>query len=225
MANESMIFGKVRGIVTDLLFPAAREDEQVQLSGQGEQEFALAAAPYQEDVRQGRSFAVNTTTAVASVTALPTTAVGIALYNNEPDGGRSYVITRVAAQYTANTAVAQVHVGIIGCLGLVREAIPTTSAAIIKQLNGMGKLDTRARTIVGGTTLPATTGIAANWFPLGSSISTAVITLPGMNQTIDVDGRIIVPPGRYFAIHTLGSVVTTSAQLHIHWTEKQLLLG
>jgi hypothetical protein len=225
MANESMILGKVRGMATDLLLPASREDEQPQLSGQGEQEYALGAAPYQEDVRQGRAFWSNTATAVASVTAIPTTAVAFAIYNNEPDGGRSYIITRVAAQYTVNTAIAQVHVGIIGCLGLVREAIPTTSAATIKQANGMGKLDTRARTIVGGTALPATTGIAANWFPLGASISTAVITLPGMNQMVEVDGRIIVPPGRYFAVHTLGSVTTTSAQMFIYWTEKQLLLG
>jgi hypothetical protein len=224
MANESIIFGKVRGVNTDYIAPALREDEQVQLTGQGEQ-LVACLSPYQEDVRNGRSFFTNTATNIASVIALPTTAVTLALYNNEPDGGRSYVITRVAAQWTANTAVAQVHVGIIGCLGLVREAAPTTSAATIKQLNGMGKNDTRARTIVGGTTLPATTGIAANWFPLAPSISTAVVTLPGMSQIAEIDGRIIVPPGRYFAVHTLGSVVTTSAQVYIYWTEKQLLLG
>lgn len=225
MPIDSHVLGKVRGLIPDFLLPAGREDEQFHLSGQGDIQTSTPAAPYQEIVRNGRSFWANTGTAVASVTAIPTTAVAIALYNNEPDGGRSYVIDDVWALYTANTAVALVHAGIIACLGQVREAIPTNSAATVKQYAGMGKNDTRARTIIGGTALPATTGIAANWFPLGAAVNGAVVTLPGFQQRVNVDGRIIVPPGRYFAVHTLSSVTTTSAQMGISWTEKQLVLG
>jgi hypothetical protein len=224
MANSFKFLGVVRGVMQDLL-ATGREDQQMHLSGQGEQLVAPAAAPYQEIVRQGRSFVVNTTSAIASVTALPSTAHGLALYNNESDGGRSYIIDRVWAMFTVNSGAALTHVGIIGCLGLVREAVPTDAALSIKQLNGMGNTDTRARTILAATALPAGTGITANWVALGPSINSAVNALPGFQQAVEVNGRIIVPPGRYFALHTLGSVTTSSAILGIEWTEKVILNG
>jgi hypothetical protein len=68
----------------------------------------------------GRAFYTNTTTAVASVVALPTTAVTLALYNNAPDGGRSLVIDWVGAiNIVAGAATGQSE--IIGNLGQVRE--------------------------------------------------------------------------------------------------------
>jgi hypothetical protein len=224
MANDIKIMGVVRGTMMDLL-ATGREDQQPHLTGQGEQLVAAGAAPYQEIVRQGRSFLVNTTTAVATVTAIPTTAHALAIYNNEADGGRSLIIDRVWALFTVNTTAALQHVGIIGCLGLVRETAPTDAALGIKQMNGMGNTDTRVRTQLTGTALPAGTGIAANWFPIGPSINSAIASLPGFQITKEVDGRIIVPPGRFFALHTLGSHTTCSAQVGIEWTEKVILNG
>jgi hypothetical protein len=224
MAFDLKILGKVRGIFMDLL-PTNREDEQLQLSGQGDLLVAHGAAPYQEIVRQGKSFWVNTTVDVAAVTAIPTTAVLMALYNNENDGGRSLIIDQVWAMCTTDAAAGLKHFGIICCLGTVREAVPADAALAIKQCNGMGNTDTRVRTIISGTALPAGTGIAANWFPVGNSNNSAVASLPGYQLTADVNGRYIVPPGRYFAIHVLGSVNTSEFQTGIMWHEKVLLNG
>ena len=223
MPNEAKLLGKVRGIVQDTLLPTNRDEEQWQLTGQGE-ELMASCGISQEDIRQGRAFFTNNTTAVACVIAIPTTAVNIALYNNEPDGGRSYIIHRVTAQSLAAAAVIT-HNGIIGLLGQVREAIPTASAMTIKCLNGSGKLDTRARTIVAASTLAAGTGLAANWFPLGYSYNSAVASLGGMGLVCDVAGRYIVPPGRYFGMHVLGSQVGTTWMMNIFWVEKVLLMG
>ena len=221
--SDSRLLGKVRGLQQDTLFPTNREDQQIQLSGQETLIGAYGASDYQEDVRNGRSFWVNNTTAVAAVIAIPTTAVNIAIFNNEPDGGRSYVITMVTAQSLAGGAVIY-HGGMIGLLGQVRETAPT-AAMTIKCANGSGKLDTRCRPIVAATTLPATTGLAALWFPLGNSVNSSVVSLGGMGLRCNVDGRYIVPPGRYFAVHVLASAVGTTWMMNIFWTEKQLLMG
>jgi hypothetical protein len=224
MGNDAKLLGVVRGLQQDTRLPTNREDEQFQLSGQNELLTVYGASDYQEDVRNGRTFFTNNTTAVALVTAIPTTAVNIALYNNEPDGGRSYIILRVCAQSLAGGAVLY-HAGMIGCLGQVREAIPTNSAMTIKCANGSGKLDTRARTIVAASTLPAGTGIAANWFPMSNSKNSVVVSLGGMGLRADINGKYIVPPGRYFGMHVLGSAVGSTWMMSVLWTEENLLMG
>jgi hypothetical protein len=229
---ESKMLGKIRGIFLDLL-PTGREDEQIQLSGQAEVLFAQAAAPYQEIVRQGRMFMASTTTAVASVVAIPSNAYGFAIYNGESDGGRSYIIDQIWAMFTVNT-VALPHVGIIANLGQVREAIPSAATgAVPRQMNGMGNSDTKVKIMLaadngyalGAGLVPTTTGIAGNWMPIGASVNAAVTSLPGFQQMINLDGKIIVPPGRLLLLHTLGSVVSSSAQLGVVWHEKMLVQG
>jgi hypothetical protein len=216
-----------------VLFRSGREDEQVHLTGQAEQLIAFGAAPYQEIVRQGRAFMTNTTTAVATVTAVPSTAYGFAIWNGESDGGRSYIVDQIGALFTTNSGAALVHVGIIACLGMVREASPTHTQNTIKQMNGMGNNDSKVMTILaadnpysgGAGTVLGTTGIAGNWFPVGDSVNTAVNALPGFQKVVNIDGRIIIPPGRLLLLHTLGAVTSSSAQFYIWWHEKILLNG
>lgn len=222
--NEIAAYGKVKGLDVD--YPCRSCDHHpMELSGQGEQLFALGAAQAQENARGGRSYWVANPigSPIAAVTAIPTTAVILALYNNEPEGGRSYIIDYVWAHFVVVPA-ALVHCGIIGLLGQVREAIPTNSAAVVKCSHGMGKLDTLARTVL-NTTVPAGTGLAANWMPLGDSIKTSIVSVAGANIVVPVEGRIIVPPGRYFGVSVLSSVTTSTSIMGIGWTEKQLLLG
>ena len=224
---ERKILAKIRGLNTDVQYGYGDEETQFELSGQGEQEIALAATPFQEIYRQSRSYYINTITQVASVIAMPTTAVAFAIYNNEPDGGRSYIIDQVWALFTANASILP-QAGLVGCLGQVREAIPTnamTTTIILKNPNGVGKLDSRSRCILTATALPATTGFASNWFPITDHTNAAVTSLPGMQKVFNLDGRYIVPPGRYFGIHCVSAKVDVQAQYGIAWTEKFLLHG
>jgi len=186
---------------------------------------AQGSVANEETVRAGRAFYVNTTTAVASVVALPTTAVSLALYNNEPDGGKSGIIDWVAAiNIVAGAATGTSE--IIANLGQVRETPPTDAALAIKKAHGMGPgKDSRMLTIVGGTALPAATGIAAQWFPLGSAVGKTGAVAVGVSIFIPVDGRFIVPPGRYFALHTFSDIVTDTFQVFVGWHEKQITLG
>ena len=227
--SEITSFGKVRGLNIGQAEEINNGNIQVALSGQGEQLVAFAAEPFQEEFRRGRSFWVANAigSPVAAVTAIPSVAYIMAIFNNEPDGGRSYVINYVWAHFVVIPAT-QIHCGIIGCLGQVREAAPTVAqnVGVIKSACGMGKLDTLCRATIGGAPdFPATTGIAANWFPIGDSLKTSIVSVPGVSIYSTVEGRIIVPPGRYFGVSVLSSNTTSTSIMGIGWTEKQLTLG
>lgn len=225
---DAKVLGRVRKLTEGIDGESVGNEEvQMALNPQLEQITAPGAAPYQEIVRMGRCFWTGTTSAVAAVVAIPTTAVLMALYNNAPDGGRSLVIDWISAQNVVSTAVAS-QAQMLALIGQVREAAPTDAALTIKKCNGYGSAgpDTVARSIVSGTALPAATGVAANWFPVGpNGVKPGVAATPGYGMYQQMDGRIIVPPGRYFAIHVVANVVGETFQGFIGWHEKQLNLG
>jgi hypothetical protein len=224
---EVKVLGRVRKLLEGLdAEPPGSSDEQIALTAQLEQLVAPGAAPFREITRMGRTFEVHTAAAIGAVVAIPTTAQMLALYNNEPDGGRSYVIDWVAATNVVSTAVAS-QAQLIANIGQLREAAPTDAALTIKKLNGMGTgNDTKARTILNATALSAEMGLAANWFPLGPSVGKpGVAGTPGYGLWAPVDGRIIVPPGRFFAMHVLANVVGETFLAYMAWHEVQLTLG
>lgn len=204
------------------------EDKQVALTAQREQLIAPGASPYGNIIAPGRAFQIGNTAAIAAVVAIPTTAVMLALYNNATDGNptsRCLVIDWVAALNIVSTAVAA-QAGIILNIGQTRATPPTNSALIPKKMNGLGtNNDTAALSIINGTALDAVTGLAANWFPFGGNASKpGVAGTPGYQIFVPVDGRIIVPPGRYFAMHVLANVVGETFQGFIGWHERQVAL-
>lgn len=225
---EVKVLGRIRKVLEGFDAESVGvSDEQVTLTQQLEQLVALGAAPYSEIVRIGRAFYTGTTTAVAAVVAIPTTAVLLALYNNDVDGGRSIVIDWVGASGVAKTAAAG-QAQLLVLPGQLRETAPTDQALAIKKANGLGSgtNDTKARTIIGGTALPAASGIAGNWIPLGPAAGApGAGATPGDGLWAAVDGRFIVPPGRYFAMHVLADVVGSTFQGFVGWHEKQLTLG
>lgn len=219
--------GRVRKLLEAIdAEPVGEVNEQIALTQQLEQLVAFGAAPFREIIRVGRAFQTHTAAAIGAVVAIPTTAHMVALYNGEPDGGRSYVIDWLAASNVVSTAVAS-QAQLLALVGQVREAIPTDAALAITKLNGLGPgTDTQARTLLNATALPATTGLAANWFPVGPSVGKpGVAATPGYGLWAPVDGRIIVPPGRYLAVHVLANVVGETFLAYIGWHEVQLTLG
>lgn len=226
MAMRVQALGRVRQVLGAFNAEPLGSEEEFALTQQLELLVAWGAAPYREVTRVGRSFQVHTAAAIAAVVAIPTTAHMLALYNNEADGGRSYVVDWVAATNVVSTAVAS-QAQMLGLVGPVREAIPTDAALIKTKMNGYGSApDSQARTILNATALPATTGLAANWFPIGLNASKpGAAATPGYGLWAPVDGRVIVPPGRYFAVHVLANVVGETFLAYIGWHEAALTLG
>jgi len=220
MAVETKILGRVRKTAEGWARAGQSIEDQLTLTPQLELLVASSAAPYREVVRMGRAFQVHTSAAIAAVVAIPTTAHMLALYNGEPDGGKSYVIDWVAASNVVSTAVAS-QAQILVNVGQNRETAPTDAGLTITKLNGLGKgADTRARTILNATALSAETGVAANWFPWGkNSGKPGAAGTPGYGMWEPVDGRLIVPPGRFFAVHVLANVVGETFLAYIGWHE------
>lgn len=224
---DSKLFARIRKLLegVDAEVPGG-DPREVTLTPQLELLVAQGAAPWSELTRIGRAFWTGTTTAVAAVVAIPTTGHMVSLYNNDVDGGRSLVIDWVAASGVAKTAAAG-QAQLLANVGQVRETAPVDAALTIKKMNGTGAgtNDSKVRTILTGTALPGTTGLAANWFPLGPAVGfPGAAATPGHGLWAPVDGRIIVPPGRYFAMHVLADVVGSTFQGFVGWHELQTTL-
>jgi hypothetical protein len=222
---ETKFFGRIRQLLQGIDQASVGDDEQVALSEQLEQLVAISSSPYGEIIKIGRAFEVHTTSAVAAVVAVPTVAHLLGIWNGEADGGRSLIIDRTWALMAAGTAAAG-QGAIIGCLGQTRVASLATASLAINALNGNGGKDTK---IINTTTnLDAVTGVAGNWRLLPGQTGGQKVgagATPGVYINAEVNGRIIVPPGRLFAISVLADVVGSTFTVGVEWHEKTIRLG
>ena len=187
---------------------------------------ARGSAKYEDATRTGKRFSFRNTTGVAAVTAVPTTATNCAFCNTDPDGGRSAVIDAIFASAVGNAAAALGQYHIIYVLGQTRVAQLTDAVLIPRKLNGMGpSTDTCLTIAVGGVNLDAVTGVAVGWMPACTSVITAVTTLPGMHLWAQMDGRLILPPGRILGLHILASQTTATWAMGIQWHERAMTLA
>jgi hypothetical protein len=231
MPSQISIMGRIRKLLE--AFDASSPDVQAQvaLNDQLELLVANAASPYAELVRPGRAFEVHCTAAIAAVVALPTTAALLSLWNGEQDGGRSYVIDRVWALRIASTTAIASQAALIGCLGQTRVAsLGAASGLPANALNSNNGKDTRAVSYLNAVALDAVTGVVGNWRVLpgqtgGVKISAGAATVGGDFINAEVNGRIIVAPGRAFGMHVFAPLVAETFIAGIEWHEKQLRLG
>src|SRR3990167_4890132 len=98
---ESLIRGVVRRGGRPNYGDGAREAPG--LTPGGDLLVAAGLPPLAALVALGDSYWARTTTAAAPVTAIPTDAALIGLWNGEPDGGKSYVIDSVFCVITTAT--------------------------------------------------------------------------------------------------------------------------
>lgn len=229
MPLQVQVLGRVRQILDSIQAePLGEASEQIALTQQLEQVVAAGAAPFREVVKPGRAFLAGSQAAIAAVVAVPTTGHMFAIYNNEADGGRTYVIDAVGALNIVSTAVSASAV-MLANIGQVREATPTDAmpAGALRKANGFGTgADTRVRAILNATALPAATGVAANWFVATPVFAKAgAAATPGYGIWQPIDGRYLVPPGRYFAVHVMANVVGETFLASIAWHELQLTLA
>lgn len=232
--SETKAFGRVRRVATDDPSTTSREMEQVGLTQQLEQLIAPSENGYEDIVRSGRAFSIGTTAAVASVIAKPTTACMFAIHNDEPEGGRSYIIDYVSALNIVSTALVSSQSILIGNVGQIRVAAPTDSGLIPLKRNGLGSVsnavvrrqDTKVLSHLAATALNASMGIAHCWIPISAPANQwGATNTPGYGIWAPINGRIIIPPGRMFAVHVLSNVTTQTFIVRIGWHERQLVLG
>jgi hypothetical protein len=231
MPTSVSIFGRVRQVLQGLDQAASGDEEQIALNEQLEQLMAMGSSPYGEITRLGRAFEIHTVAAVAAVVALPTTASMLSIWNGEADSGRSLIIDRVWGLRIVSTTAIASQAALIGCLGQTRVATLGTLSGLPKNaLNGNGGGDTKVASYLTAIALDAVTGVTGNWRVLpgqtgGLKISAGAATVGGDFLNAEVNGRIIVPPGRAFGIHVMAPLVAETFLCGVEWHEKWLRLG
>lgn len=153
-------------------------------------------------------FQVRQTASTNSVTALPTTAAQLSVWNGEPDDGAIYVIDVCGASFVSGNISSAVSLAY--CMNVGKKAKPSATPLTIRGTLGQvyqGR----------GVAVPAQTITDDGWFPLGNSTSEGIGTLVGHTITVNVLGAVIVPPGHMFSI----ALLTNAGRAAIRWIRWQ----
>ena len=223
MSIGSKLLGWVRRQATVDYAEAA--EQAVTMNNRGELIINQGMPERAELVRLGQSyFSIGTT--IAPVAAVPTTAAHFALYNNEPLGGKCYVIDTIGALVNVSAAAAIVFGPILAInVPASANANPAGSVAIYS-LSGRANYRGNGNTKVGVTlgTAPAA-GFGA-WMPFGQSIVCAASANIGLAQECQVLGKVIVPPQGLFGLATFCSAAGSATALPwLTWHEVQMPLA
>jgi hypothetical protein len=197
---------------------AEGDEHQPLLTNLGHQLVAQGVPNLTAITGRGNSYWARTATAAAPVTAIPTTAALIGLYNGEPDNGKSYIIDSVFVIQTAVTGAVH-NVGILANISTAQITTAIANTIAPRCLRAGAAYRGNARVAV-GITLNADDGVAANWMPIGSTGPAQNTLQIGTVVDVDVKGGIIIPPKGQLSLSALaGAATATSIQIGVRWHE------
>lgn len=214
MSVASLIKGIIRGSKDGGV------ERSAAINARGDQYVAQGLPPYAEITRQGGGYSAMLTGAIVGLVVRPSTLAAFTLWNGEGTGGKSYVIDRLFTHNLVSTNALSFY-SIWACIHPAGMAKPTSdvlpSATNFtghsgKKYNGMGVLDSAATVIDNG------------WYPWATSTEVATATvLPGSHISVDVMGRLIVPPQGAISLTVVCSLTSTvTFTTGCSWWEVQL---
>lgn len=214
LVAQHKIGARVRG--TDAgNYAENRDTEQFHIESNGNQIIVNALPQRAELVRLGDSWQV-LGAASTGLTAVPTTAGLLTLWNGEPGNGKFYAIDSV----TATKVIVDVTTDDIATVWaqIIRPpmATPADAALAIRSLSGRYTYGGRARTVASSTTL------ANRWEPIGMIPNQSAAIAGGVWSQADIPllGRFVIPPGAAFTLHASEVTATASTfRFAIRWHE------
>ncbi len=194
------------------------EEVSIKATRNGSLHVAQMLSPGALLTAQGNSWTAITTTAVAASVDKPDTTALFTLYNGESGGGLSYVIDRIFAYEDVSGADAR-----FGIWAIV-QAVGTTAVArditLINNLRGITNYGGNARLGVGDTV------VNTGWTPWGNSVDVETTgVLGGSTISVDVAGRMVVPPTAACSLFIVASSINEDCNVGFHWHEVQLDLA
>ena len=181
---------------------------------------ALHVAPlhlsHAELSRQGVGWSAMNTSALAALVVRPSTVANFTLFNNEPEGGLSYVMDRAFAFNLVSTA-AEGRYGLWLCVHKKGLVSPTNDITV--------RASHRGRANYGGSSIcdTAMTVTDDGWFPYGQTSDVEPTgVLPGGIVTVDLFGRLIVPPQCGISTQVVAAVTGETFTSGFAWFEMQL---
>lgn len=165
---------------------------------------AKGNADYSKIAREGDMWSTMIATSIAAIVALPTTLANLEINNH---GQRYMVVDTIWSWQLLGTAVVWSHTP-WACVG---EQVYSANTALVI---GGAKGDTYTSATTSEVRTAITQTVVANgWrtFP-GSTMNFGLAAAtPGGANVGDVNGRLVVPPGRSLYVSVTGSVNTASA--------------
>lgn len=167
---------------------------------------AMGMPPYTEVTRRGDMWTVQTATPFAPIVAIPTTLAKLEVKNNHAT--RPFIVDRIWSWQLLGTAVVWAHTPWAQVGAPVVSAV---TALVVYSSNG----NTPYTSTTGSPLVTAVdqTVVAAGWqvFP-GSTMNFGLAAAtPGGANVGQVDGALVVPPGKALHICVSGSVATASS--------------
>ncbi len=184
---------------------------------------ALGDADYTDITRGGHAFHVKAATGVPSLAAIATIATAFMCWNSAPDGGKSMIIDALFAVADDGSDALSSYF-MIYVLGQTRVAT-VADELTPRRNNGLGATTDTIAICAEGGNLDGVTGVAIGWMPVGNSITQAIVSQQGSTLWAEVNGRIIIPPGRAFGMHTIAADANSDFECGMMWHEKQIKLA
>ena len=175
-------------------------------------------SPEIELTRRGNGLMAITTAAVAALVARPSTTALATLKNNEPGGGKSYIIDAAMA-FMLVTGTAENFASIWLCVHPAgfTEAI-TDNITARGNLTGKPVVNPGSSLFGVDDTVPD-----SGWFPWGP-IATAQVTGVTPSGAIEapINGKIILPPSAAVSIHVVSGTTNEDFTVGFRWYEEQM---
>lgn len=167
-------------------------------------------------VRMRNSYMAIVATAVAPITALPTTTAQMTLWNGEQENGKIYIIDTVGV-FTTVSAGAATAIGLCGLMNIGKKVAPT-GALTPRGLAGQAYRGT-------GLVAVGATVTDDKWTPIGTS-NVGPASQIGQTMEWSLNGLYIVPPGHMFSLAAIANTGTTiTCRCFMKWHEVQLPVG
>lgn len=209
MPVQTLIGGRIRGGA------GATDERFADLNEMREQIVGNGLPPFTEMSRLGNGWTVFTASAVAPLTAAPTTVAALEVFNNSSGPGAfTIVVADLIGFETVTAASAITRAFSLWGMVTTQKAVPTLTANALTSLSGRQSITPLATSPI--VTGAGTTVVANGWRPYGNvqawGINAAGAT-PGGTYECPVNGRMIVPPGCSLCVQVTGSVSTGTFQV------------
>jgi len=205
--------GTVKGGVND------REEKPIALNENRDLIVTQGLPAYVELSRLGGGYSAIATSAVAALIVRPGTTAMFTLWNGESTGGKSYVIDRLFTHNLLSTAAAAFF-SLWACIhptGMTAPGVDIARSAVNltgntgRTYNGLGQVGVEETVVDNG------------WYPWGSGQEIEPTgVLPGSTLSVEVGGRLIVPPQGGISIQVIAAVVGNLFATGCSWYEVQL---
>lgn len=167
-----------------------------------------------------RLYGAITTTDVAPVAAIPTTASHFSLQNTEPPGGRTYTITSLGFTCTTSAGAVIIQQLLAHVCPGTQPLITGTAVKGPYALDGNATRDSKAA-VASAVTLTAGQAVSGAWHPVSPGLITAAMTATiGTGNWVNVTGIYQLAPGSILSLATFCSAAASAKNIiSVTWSE------